>query len=176
MTHGERALRILGGIVGMAAFVAIMLAIVTHFAGAWGVPGFRYTSDNGSPCRNTWSGYVCGPLTRADFELYTQFTLPAGTRILSATVDATHDYSIDAVLLTDKAHQSAAGKALKAKYGACGSGPIPDELSDARQVCWMSTDDDATPVDKPPPPVMYTVTSGLRKDDSRVTVVHIQSR
>ena len=177
MKRIERALRILIGLVGMAVIVACLCGIILLFGGRWGLPYFSFTSDNGSPCVNTWGGYSCSSLTTDDFELYSQFELPPGTTIRSASYAATSNYSLDAVLVTDKAHAAQALKALTTKYGTCRTGQqVPSQLSGATKECRMSTDDEPVATDKAPPAILYTVATGLAKDGSRITVVHIQSR
>ena len=61
----HKPLRILGGVALMAGFVLVLLAILTRFAGAWGVPYFTFTSERGSQCTNNFTGYVCTPIGAA---------------------------------------------------------------------------------------------------------------
>src|SRR5215207_2796283 len=89
-----KAIRVIEGTLLMAAFVLIALAIVTQYAGGWGVPYFSFTSERGSPCRNNLSGYTCTPLTLADLEFYGDVDLPDDSRMLSGTYTATHDYQL----------------------------------------------------------------------------------
>jgi len=172
----HRALHILGGMAAMAVFVAAAWWGLTRFAGGWGVPYFDFTTDNGSSCTNTWSGFVCDSITPADYALYTGRPLPPGTVIISGTYTVTHNFAVSAVLVSTKASAPAAYKALSQAYGQCGDGPTPDELADATEVCRMTTDDDAAATDRPPPDRTYTVTTGLLENGQRVTVVQIQSR
>ena len=160
----------------MAVIAGALLWGVTRFAGAWGVPYFSFTTDNGSTCKNTLTGFVCDSITPADFALYSREPLPPGTVIASGTMEITHDYTINAVLVTTKAEAAKAAKVLTKEYGKCGSGPTPPELAKATKVCRMTTDDDATQTDRPPPDKTYTVTTGLMKNGQRVTVLQIQSR
>lgn len=160
----------------MAAFVGTAWWMLTRFAGTWGVPYFSFTTDNGSSCTNNWTGYVCDSITPADYLLYTGQPVPRGTVIISGSYAVTHDFTVEAVLVSNKASAANAYKALTGAYGRCGAGPTPDELSQATQICRMTTDDDATATDKPPPDKTYTVVTGLLKNGQRVTVVQIQSR
>lgn len=159
----------------MALFVAVAWWLVTRFAGGWGIPYFSFTTDNGSSCTNTWGGYRCTQVTPADFAVYTGQPLPPGTTIVSATYVATHDYSLDAVLRTDAQQADAALKQLHSTYGECRNGPIPPELTDAKNVCRMANQDDTTDSGVPSPRI-YSVTTGQAKDGQLITVVHIQSR
>lgn len=163
------------GFVGLVLLTAIAFAILSQFAGGWGIPYFPFTTANGSKCTNTWTGYTCPALTRADFELYAETTLPIGTRIRSASYTVTNDVTVDAALVTNKSSVDAARKQLVEGFGGCGSGPVPDQLANATHVCRMSTDDD-TATDKPPPPRLFSVVTGIMADGSMVTVLHIQSR
>ena len=40
------------------------------------MPYFPFTSDRGSTCKNTLTGYACSPLTLADVEYFGDIDLP----------------------------------------------------------------------------------------------------
>jgi hypothetical protein len=42
----------------MLGSVLVALAILTQYAGAWGVPYFSFTTDRGSTCKNALAGYT----------------------------------------------------------------------------------------------------------------------
>lgn len=172
----HRALRILTGMVAMAVFAGALLWVLTRFAGGWGVPYFSFTTDNGSTCTNTLTGFVCNSITPADFALYSRQALPPGTVIVAGSMEITHNYTINAVLVTTKAQAANAAKVLTKEFGACGTGPTPAELAKATKICRMTTDDDVPDTDRPPPEKTYTVTTGLMNNGQRVTVLQIQSR
>ena len=74
------------------------MAILTRFAGAWGVPYFTFTSERGSECTNNFTGYVCTPITLAEVEFYADLDLPDDTEVVSGTYRSTHDYQLEALL------------------------------------------------------------------------------
>ena len=82
----------------MLGSVAIVFAILTQFAGHWGVPYFSFTTDRGSTCTNDWTGYTCDQLTVNDLNWWGDTALPADTSIRSARYVSTHDYTLDATV------------------------------------------------------------------------------
>ena len=60
------------------------------------MPFFSYTSERGSTCTNTMTGYTCDPLTLGDIEFYSELDLPDDTRVISGSYTATHDYILEA--------------------------------------------------------------------------------
>ena len=54
----------------MLGSVAVALAILTQYAGVWGVPYFTFRTDRGSMCKNDFTGYTCSPMTLADVEYF----------------------------------------------------------------------------------------------------------
>src|SRR5215218_9585933 len=74
--HRHQALRVLGGTLLMLGSVAVALAILTQYAGAWGVPYFSFTTDRGSTCKNALAGYTCSAMTLADVEYIGNLDLP----------------------------------------------------------------------------------------------------
>jgi hypothetical protein len=160
----------------MAGFVLIVLAILTHYAGAWGVPYFSFTSERGSKCTNDFLGYVCSPLTLAEVEFYTDLDLPDDTKVISGTYRSTHDYQLEAVLEVPATSAAAALKTLMTAFGRC----VPDQPSslDARgltSVCVMANVNTFTEAGEPASRV-YVVGTGLRKDGSRPVALSIKSR
>ena len=103
----------------MAGFVLITLAILTRYAGAWGVPYFRFTSERGSECTNNFTGYVCSPITLAEVEFYADLDLPDDTEVVSGTYRSTHDYHLEAQLEVPAASAAAALKSLSTAFGRC---------------------------------------------------------
>ncbi|MBM7800500.1 hypothetical protein JOE57_003421 [Microlunatus panaciterrae] len=176
MAHRRhQALRVIAGIVLMAAFVIIAFAVLARYAGGWGVPYFSFQTERGSTCRNTLTGYRCDALTLADLEWYADVDLPDATRINHARYVATHDYVVDAAVEFPKASAAAGLKALQAAYGHC----LPDHFTDLdtsglTHVCVMANDavtEGGTPSSK-----LFNVGTGLRKDGVRVASLEIKSR
>jgi hypothetical protein len=171
-----KAVRVIEGTLLMAAFVLIALAIVTQYAGGWGVPYFSFTSEHGSPCRNNLSGYTCTPLTLADLEFYGDVDLPDDTRMISGTYTATHDYRLDATAEVPPASAKAALDGLKEAYGDCQEGhPTPLDTRGLGSVCVLANDDmHARGAELSSR--LYIVGTGLRKDGRRPIVLTMRSR
>ena len=67
----------------MLGSVAVTLAILTQYAGAWGVPYFTFRTDRGSMCKNDLTGYTCSPMTLADVEYFGDVDLPDNSSVIS---------------------------------------------------------------------------------------------
>jgi hypothetical protein len=160
----------------MACFVLITLAILTHYAGAWGVPYFTFTSERGSTCTNNFTGYVCSPLTLAEVEFYADIDLPADTEVISGTYQSTHDYHLDALLEVPAASAAAALKSLSTAFGKClPNQPSPLNTTGLAQVCVMANLDAFTEAGEPSSR-LYVVGTGLRKNGNRPIALSIKSR
>ena len=169
-------MRILGGVVLMAGFVLVLLAILTRFAGAWGVPYFTFTSERGSQCTNNFTGFVCTPITLAEVEFYADLDLPNDTEVVSGTYRSTHDYQLNATLQVPAASAAAALKALNTAFGRCvPNQPSPLSTSGLTQVCVMANLDAVTGGGEPASR-LYVVGTGVRKDGWRPIALTIKSR
>jgi hypothetical protein len=160
----------------MASFVLIVLAILTHYAGAWGVPYFSFTSERGSKCTNNLTGYICSPLTLAEVEFYADLDLPEDTKVVSGTYRSTHDYQLEAVLEVPASSAAGALKTLVTAFGRC----MPDQPSSLNatgltRVCVMANLDTLTEGGEPASR-LYVVGTGLRKDGNRPIALSIKSR
>ena len=113
-------LRVLIGILLMFAFALGTLAIMVRYAGGWGVPYFSFTTENGSRCTNTLTGYECQSMTLADVEFFGRVDLPDNTRVVSASYQSTHDYRLDALLDVPARSADAALYELNETFGKCG--------------------------------------------------------
>ena len=106
----------------MLGSVAVALAILTHYAGAWGVPYFSFTTDRGSTCKNALAGYTCSPMTLADVEYFGDVNLPDDSSVVAGTYHATHDYQMEAVVEVPSAsagpHLPLPGSTGKCPHGA----------------------------------------------------------
>lgn len=169
-------MRIIVGLILMGGVLAIAFGLVLQYAGSWGVPYFSYTSDRGSPCRNTLTGYTCQPLTLADLEYYTDLDLPKGSRVVEGFYTATHDYQLEARVSVTAASAPAALTALHASFGRCQPDhPSPLDRRGLRQLCVMANDDAVTQgadLDSR----LYAVGTGLRKDGRRDIKMIVKSR
>ena len=171
-----KAIRIIAGTMAMAAFVIIALAIVAQYAGGWGVPYFRFTSDRGSPCRNNLTGYTCSPLTLADLEYYADIDLPDNSKIISGSYVATHDYQLDAQVEVPPALAKQALAGLKDAYGACHPNhPSTLNATGLREVCVLANDDTLTKGGDLSSR-LYAIGTGLRADGTRLIALTMKSR
>ena len=171
-----KPLRILGGIALMAGFVLIVLAILTRYAGAWGVPYFSFTSERGSACTNDFLGYVCSPITLAEVEFYADLDLPDDTRVVSGRYRSTHDYQLEALLEVPAASAAAALKSLNTAFGRClPDHPSPLSTTGLTQVCVMANLAAPTEAGEPASR-QYVVGTGLRRDGNRPIALTISSR
>jgi hypothetical protein len=171
-----KPLRVLGGIALMAGFVLVALAILTRFAGAWGVPYFGFTSERGSECTNNFTGYVCSPITLAEVEFYADIDLPDDTTVVSGRYRSTHDYQLEARLEVPAASAPAALKSLNTAFGRCvPNHPTPLSTRGLTMVCAMANSDTFTESGEPSSR-LYVVGTGLRKDGSRPIAMSIKSR
>lgn len=177
MAPGQsKAMRVIVGVMLMAAFVLITFGLLTRYAGSWGVPYFSYLSERGSTCTNTMTGYVCEPLTLADVEFYTGVDLPADTRVVSGTYTATHDYVLTTSLRMSAKSQAAGLKALRGEFGECQPDhPAPISSAGLTQFCVLANDVGVTRTGEPPSSV-YVIGTGVVKNGTRTVSITIRSR
>ena len=171
-----KPLRVLGGMALMAGFVLIVLAILTRFAGAWGVPYFGFRSERGSECMNNFTGYVCSPITLAEVEFYAELDLPDDTQVVNGIYRSTHDYQLEAQLEAPAASADAAWRSIGMAFGRC----VPNQPSSLNtqgltKVCVMANLDAFTEGGEPDSR-LYVVGTGVRKDGSRPIALSIKSR
>lgn len=162
----------------MLGSVAIVFAILTQFAGHWGVPYFGFTTDRGSTCTNDWTGYTCDQLTVNDLNWWGDTTLPADTSIRSARYVSTHDYTLDATVEVPKQQAAATLAGLQQSFGSCVSDhPAPPATKGLKSVCVMADNlADAGSNDPNKSSRLYTIGTGLRPNGARLIVVDITSR
>jgi hypothetical protein len=171
-----KAIRIIIGILLMAAFVMISFALVLRYAGGWGVPYFSFTTDRGSSCTNNFTGYTCDKLTLADVEFYGDVDLPDNTQVVQGVYRSTHDFTLDARLQVPKASAAAGLKALNAAYGPCKAGsPSPLPAAGLSAPCVMANDDTVTGSSEISGQ-LFTVGTGVRKDGARLVSLSVKSR
>ncbi len=175
MSSLPKPVRVLVGIVGMALFIGIVAVILLRHAGGWGVPYFPFTSDRGSQCRNTLTGYVCSPLNLADVEYWAEIDLPDSTVVKEGTYTATHDYQLNASLIVPAADAAAAQKALQASFGTCGTRAAPMDTTGLTSVCVMANDD-AVVESEHAASRLWAVGTGKTADGNLVVGISIKSR
>jgi hypothetical protein len=171
----RKALRVLVGMASMAAFVLVLLAILVHYAGGWGVPYFSFTSPRGSPCKNTLTGYVCSPLTLADVEHWGDVELPDDTVVETGRYQSTHDYKLDATLRVPTDGAKAAMTALTRAFGRCQSTHASPLTAPVKSPCVLSNDDAITN-SRDASSRLYVIGTGLSRDGSRPIALSIKSR
>jgi hypothetical protein len=169
-------LRVLGGIVLMLGFVAITFAILTQYAGAWGVPYFTFRTDRGSTCKNDLAGYTCSPMTLADVEYFADVDLPADSAVIAGTYHATHDYQLEAIIEVPLDSADQAMTSLNRAFGNCVINlPSPLTAKGIRNSCVMANDDVFTESEEPSGRI-YLIGTGIRQDGTRVIGMVIKSR
>jgi hypothetical protein len=167
---------VLGGIVLMLGSVAVTFAILTQYAGAWGVPYFSFTTDRGSECTNDLTGYTCSPMTLADVEYFGDVDLPDDSSVVAGTYRSTHDYQLEAVLEVPSTAAAEALVDLKQAFGKCSSElPSPLTTDGMRDTCVMANDDIFNESEEPSSR-LYLIGTGVRTDGTRVIGMVIKSR
>ena len=156
--------------------VLVALLILARFAGGWGIPYFSMTTDRGSRCVNTFTGFECPAPTLGDIGFFGDVELPADTRVVSSHYRSTHDYQLEAVLEIPPASASDGLKALQESYGKCVRNH-PNPLTEPRlkSLCILANDQDTTESGTPDSRV-YVVATALRADKTRVVNLSVRSR
>jgi hypothetical protein len=172
----HKPLRVLGGLTLMLASVAVTFAVLTQYAGAWGVPYFSFTTDRGSKCKNDLTGYTCSPMTLADVEYFGDVDLPDDSSVVTGKYHSTHDYQMEAVLEVPGASAAQALTDLKQAFGTCSSElPSPLSATGIRDTCVMANDDVFSESEEPSSR-LYLIGTGVRQDGTRIIGMVIKSR
>ena len=160
----------------MLASVSVTLAILTQYAGAWGVPYFSFTTDRGSTCKNDLTGYTCSPMTLADVEYFGDIDLPDDSSVVTGTYRSTHDYQMEAVIDVPAGSAAQALTSLREAFGTCISElPSPVSTEGMQDTCVMANDDIYSESDEPSSR-LYLIGTGVRTDGTRVIAMVIKSR
>ena len=160
----------------MLGSVAVALAILTQYAGAWGVPYFTFRTDRGSMCKNDFTGYTCSPMTLADVEYFGDVDLPDNSAVVTGTYHSTHDYQMEAIIEVPLDSADQALTSLNQTFGNCISElPSPLSAKGIRKTCVMANDDVFTESEEPSSR-FYLIGTGVRKDGTRVIGMVIKSR
>ena len=171
-----RTRQILTGLGIMALVVVVIGAVVVSRAGRWGVPGFSFTNEQGSTCRNNLTGFTCDPITLDQVAEVARMRFPADTRIVAGRYRQTHDFFLTTRLEIPASEADAVATSLHKAYGPCLTGhasPLP--TSGLKGRCVMSNEDAAGP-GKRPDDRIYTVASGVRADGVRIVQIELRSR
>jgi hypothetical protein len=156
--------------------VIVALLVLARFAGAWGVPYFSTTTDRGSRCVNTFTGFECPSLTLGDIGYFGDVELPADTRVVSSHYRSTHDYQLEAVLEVPPASAADGLAALKDSFGRCVKNhPSPMNEPALKSLCILANDQDTTTTGTPDSR-LYVVGTALRADGTRVVNLSVRSR
>jgi hypothetical protein len=172
----RKALRIAMFCVILVLCVILALLVLARFAGGWGIPYFSTTTDRGSRCVNTFTGFECPSLTLADVEYFGDVDLPDDTRVVRSRYVSTHDYALQAALEVPPAGAAEALAALKDSYGRCvRNHPSPLDEPDLTSLCILANDQETTQEGTPDSRV-YVVGTALRADKTRVINLSVRSR
>jgi len=156
--------------------VVVALLVLARFAGAWGVPYFSTTTERGSRCVNTFTGFECPSVTLGDIGYFGDVELPPATRVVSSHYRSTHDYQLEAVLEVPPADAADGLTALQESYGTCvknHSSPLSEP--GLKSLCILANDQDTTATGTPDSRV-YVVATALRPDKTRVVNLSVRSR
>jgi hypothetical protein len=160
----------------MLGSVAVALAILTQYAGTWGVPYFAFRTDRGSMCKNDLTGYTCSPMTLADVEYFGDVDLPDNSSVVSGTYRSTHDYQLEAIIEVPLDSANKALTSLNQTFGACISElPSPLNAKEINKTCVMANDDVFSESEEPSSRI-YLIGTGVRKDGTRLIGMVIKSR
>ena len=175
---GERhkPLRVLVGMILMLGSVAAALAVLTQYAGAWGVPYFSFTTDRGSTCKNDLTGYTCSPMTLGDVEHFGDVRLPEGSSVVAGTYHATHDYQMEAVVEVPSVSAEQALTDLNEAFGKCITDrPSPLSTKGMHDTCVIANED-GLDENNELSSRLFMVGTGVRDDGTRVIGMVIKSR
>jgi hypothetical protein len=160
----------------MLGSVAVTFAILTQYAGAWGVPYFTFRTDRGSMCKNDFTGYTCSPMTLADVEYFGDVDLPDNSAVVTGTYRSTHDYQMEAIIEVPLDSADSALTSLNQTFGNCISElPSPVSAEGIGKPCVMSNDAVISESDEPSSR-LYLIGTGVRTDGTRVIGMVIKSR
>ncbi|MDO5682603.1 MAG: hypothetical protein Q4G46_07235 [Propionibacteriaceae bacterium] len=176
-TPRQRRRRNIIALIVMLAVAGAGLIAVGLNAGRWGVPGFTFTNEQGSHCRNRWLGHECSTLTLADVQSHVRADLPEGTRLLSGTWRQTHDYELVARLVYPRAGARAGWEALTEKYGACHERvPSPLDLESGLSGLCVMTNLGGFAAGTAPDSEVWRVATATQADGDTVVDLLIRSR
>jgi hypothetical protein len=156
--------------------VLVALLVLARFAGGWGVPYFATTTDRGSRCVNTFTGFECSSLTLGDIGYFGDVEMPADTRVVTSHYRSTHDYQLQAELEVPRGSAADGLTALHDSYGPCVKNhPSPLGEPGLTSLCIMANDQDTTATGVPDSRV-FVVATALRADKTRVVNLSVRSR
>lgn len=162
----------------MIVLVAIPLVILSRYAGGWGVPYFSFQTDRGSSCTNDIAGYHCDDVTVEDIRWWGDIDLPSSTTVVSSQYQATHDFTLDAVVEVPKKNAAKTLAGIDKTFGGCQDGhPTQLDTKGLAKVCTRAND--ATTSSESAAQfadTIYEVTTGSRKDGTLVVGIHEESR
>lgn len=172
----QKAVNIVLFCVTLVLAVIVALLILGRFAGGWGIPYFSTTTDRGSRCVNTFTGFECPALTAADIGYFGDVELPPDTRVVSSHYKSTHDYQLEAVLELPPDSATAGLEALEESFGKCVKNhPSPLTEPRLKSLCILANDQDTTETGIPDSRV-YVVATAVRADKTRVVNLSVRSR
>lgn len=156
--------------------VIVALLVMARFAGGWGIPYFSTTTDRGSRCVNTFTGFECNAVTLADIGYFGDVELPPDTQVVSSHYKSTHDYQLVAELEVPPASSKDALAALQDSFGTCVKNhPSPLSEPGLTSLCILANDQETTETGTPDSRV-YVVGTALRADKTRVVNLSVRSR
>lgn len=166
--------RALLGVAAALGALTLVGALLWSQAPEWGIPYARYTNEDGSRCRTTWTGHVCSPLTMAEVATRTGVTFPAGTVIASSELVQTHEVELHARLVLPVGAGDL-GEPLEERFGPCRENqpsPLPPEWEDR---CVRTSD--GVRIEGQLPPTAWRVAGGRPPGAEQLTLdIDLRSR
>lgn len=138
----SRRKRVTIGVVVIVALIAILIAVVLRTAGSWGVPGFSFTNEYGSRCKNNITGHVCSPMTEEHIQALVKTEIPEGAEMISSTYTQSGSWSMMARYRLPEEVAADAVPELKKTFGGCASS-APSTLKiepNLSKFCVMTSD------------------------------------
>lgn len=170
----RRLTRALLGVALALGLLAALGAVLWSKAPEWGIPYARYTNDQGSACRTTWSGRICTPMTAPDISLETGLELPAGTVVERAESVQTHNLSVTARVVLP-AGEEAIHDRLDERFGGCQKNQVNPLPAEWTKRCVRTSD--GVRVDGAPPPTSWRVATAYPPDSDQLVIdLDVRSR
>lgn len=162
----------------MIVLAAIPLLILSRYAGGWGVPYFSFQTDRGSTCTNDLAGYHCDDVTVEDIRWWGDISLPSSSSVISSHYQATHDFTLDAVVAVPKKDAAKTVSTIDKTFGRCQQdAPTKLDTKGLSKVCTRANDATSSSSSSSKfADTLYEVTTGSRKDGTLIVGIHQESR
>lgn len=158
------------GFVAIVALIAVIIAVVWRLAGSWGVPGFSFTNEYGSTCKNNLTGYVCSPMSEEHVRAVVDAELPEGMEMVASAYTKKGPWSMTARFLMPEEVAKDAIPKLRETYGDCAPS-APSSLKTEPGLTDFCVMTDARAPEGAPRDNRWTITTA--RDEAGDTVLQI---